>query len=327
MNTKVIVLISCLMTLQGIMAAPAPTPFKPVSQFTFQSMQLDAAMMEDDCDACGCSAAGGSMGFSSMIDNNFVGVRYFYQSYSSREGYFSNSPWIDENFNTTQIWARIPLSPKIQITALVPYQDHTREFTAGSENISGLGDITVMATYTVFETMKDTITIYNRLQLGGGVKLPTGKFDASSNSGLVNQGFQVGTGSLDYLLLAEHQLSWEKWGLNSMLNYNLKTENKKNYQFGNQFNYGSTLFYMIKSDKMTYVPQLGIAGEVYQSNWQLGQSLPNTSGDIFFSKIGIEVGRDKFSLGANVMLPINQNLAGGLMKSNYRLGLNLNYSL
>ena len=35
----------------------------------------------DDCDACGCSASGGSMGFSSMLNPNFIGVRYFYQSY------------------------------------------------------------------------------------------------------------------------------------------------------------------------------------------------------------------------------------------------------
>jgi hypothetical protein len=53
-------------------------------------------------DACGCSASGGSMGFSSMLNSNF-GIRYFNQSYSSRDGIFANSPWIDENFNTAQI--------------------------------------------------------------------------------------------------------------------------------------------------------------------------------------------------------------------------------
>ena len=68
------------------------------------------------CDACGCSANGGSMGFSSMLDNNFVGLRYLKQSYSSQDGIFNNSPWIDENFNTIQAWTRIPISSKIQIS-------------------------------------------------------------------------------------------------------------------------------------------------------------------------------------------------------------------
>jgi hypothetical protein len=30
-----------------------------------------------------------------------------------------------------------------------------------------------------------------------------------------------------------------------MLNYNIKTENSKKYQFGNQLNYGSFLFYLL----------------------------------------------------------------------------------
>jgi hypothetical protein len=46
---------------------------------------IDAAMAFD-CDACGCSASGGSMGFSSMLNSNFIGIRYFNQSYSSRDG-------------------------------------------------------------------------------------------------------------------------------------------------------------------------------------------------------------------------------------------------
>ena len=50
-------------------------------------------------------------------------------------------------------------------------------------------------------------------------------------------------------------------------------------------------------------------------------------GDIFLGKIGFEVGKDKLSLGANVMLPIAQNLTGGNVEANYRWSLNFNYSL
>jgi hypothetical protein len=53
------------------------------------------------------------MGFSSMLNSNFVGIRYFNQSYSV--GIFANSPWIDENFNTAQIWTKIPVTDKIKL--------------------------------------------------------------------------------------------------------------------------------------------------------------------------------------------------------------------
>jgi hypothetical protein len=281
----------------------------------------------DDCDACGCSASGGSLGFSSMLNNNFVGVRYFRQSYSSRDGIFANSPWIDENFNTVQIWARVPVTNRIQISALVPYHFNTRERITGDEHIEGLGDITVIGMYTVAQTIKDSAVYTHKLQLGGGVKAPTGKYDSSNNLGSVNPSFQIGTGSWDYLLAAEYVVQRKNLGLNTMVNYTFKSENQKQYQFGNQLNYGSMLFYLFDVNDIKLVPQAGIAGEVYKTNQQYGLDVPKTSGDILFSKFGLEAGKDRFSVGINAMLPLSQNLTGGNVEANYRCSVNLNYSL
>ncbi|KQO31627.1 hypothetical protein ASF10_21695 [Flavobacterium sp. Leaf82] len=295
-----------------------------ISAFTFQRL----AMMEDfDCDACGCSASGGSMGFGSMLNNNFVGLRYMKQSYTSRDGIFANSPWIDENFNTIQAWARIPVTEKIQISALVPYHFNERKLTAGTENISGLGDITVMALYTVFETKRDSTFFTHKINLGGGVKLPTGKFTEANNLGSVNQSFQLGTGSWDFPIISEYVVKHKNLGLNTTLNYIFKTENSKNYQYGDQFNYAGTFFYLFDLKSVQIVPQAGLAGELYQTNKQYGLDLPNTAGDILFGKFGIEAGKDKFSVGINAMLPINQNLSSGNMEANYRWSVNLNYTL
>jgi hypothetical protein len=295
-----------------------------ISAFTFQRL----AMMEDfDCDACGCSASGGSMGFGSMLNNNFVGLRYLRQSYTSRDGIFANSPWIDENFNTIQAWARIPVTDKIQISALVPYHFNERKLTAGTEDISGLGDITLMALYTVFETKKDSTFFTHKINLGGGVKIPSGKFTEANNLGSVNQSFQLGTGSWDFPVVSEYVIKHKNLGLNTTLNYIFKTENSKNYQYGDQFNYAGTFFYLFDLKSVQIVPQAGLAGEVYQTNKQYNLDLPNTAGDILFSKFGVEAGKDKFSVGLNVMLPINQNLSNGNMESNYRWSVNLNYTL
>lgn len=294
-------------------AAPPPDFMKYLAPF-------------DDCDACGCSANGGSMGFSSMLDNNFIGIRYFHQSYKSRDGIFNDSPWIDENFNTAQLWARVPVVNKLEIMALVPYHFHNREKPSGTQDVSGIGDITVMAFYTVFQTKNDTAQFVHRVQAGAGLKMPTGKYQ-SDNNGSVNPSFQVGTGSWDYTLAAEYTLRNNRIGFNGVLNYIFKTENDKSYQFGDQFNYGGTLFYSLAAGQFTIVPQAGLAGEVYKSNKDYGEEVPLTDGDIFFGKAGVEVGYKDFSLGLNGMLPINQNLTGGRVEANYRWAVNLNYSL
>ena len=272
---------------------------------------------KDDCDACGCSANGGSMGFSSMLNNNFIGLRYVYQSYTTKEGIFNNSPWIDENFNTIQIWSRIPITKKITLSALVPYHNNNRELVTGKEGISGIGDLTVMEMYTLIQPKMDSTTNYShKFQMGAGVKAPTGKYNVANN-GTLNPSFQLGTGSWDYLLVSEYVVKRKQLGLNTALSYTFKTENKKQYQFGNQLNYGSTVFYLLDFNKIKLVPQLGLAGEVYASNKQVKQDVIGTKGDILFSKFGLEVGKDKFSLGINAMLPINQNLIGGYKINNF----------
>lgn len=280
----------------------------------------------EDCDACGCSASGGSMGFASMLNTNFIGIRYFNQSYKITDGLYSNSPWYAENFNTIQVWARFPVVKNFQVSALLPYHFHNRETASGKQSISGIGDATVLGMYKIYQTHKDSTVLVHTLQLGGGVKIPFGKFD-QANNGSVNPSYQVGTGSWDFLLATEYVVKRKQFGLNTMLNYVIKTENEKQYRFGNQFNYATTFFYLYEKDKYSIAPQLGFAGEVYEDNYQLGQKVRNTAGDIFMGKLGFEIGKDKFSLGANVMLPIQQNLTGGNVEANYRWSLNLNYSL
>jgi len=316
-NRISIILFAFLITQASLATTVKNTPPPDFAKYLYEF---------DDCDACGCSASGGGMGFSSMVNQNFVGVRYFYQSYSSRDGIFANSPWVDENFNTVQLWARIPVYKNFQISAQVPYHTNNRQLSTGKQQIDGMGDVTVLGLYTVYQTTKDSTVFTHSLQAGAGVKAPVGKYD-SANNGSVNPSFQLGTGAWDYLLAAEYVIKKQNLGFNAMLNYAFKSKNKEQYQFGNQLNYAGTFFYVIEKGKFTIVPQAGLAGEDYATNRQYGQDLPQTKGDILLGKLGLEAGMGKFSVGVNGMLPITQNLTGGRVEANYRWSVNLNYSL
>ena len=299
------------------------------SQFSanlFNQNNQSISYFLDDCDACGCSASGGSMGFNSLLSEKFVGVRYMYQSYKSKDGVFNNSPWINEDFNTVQLWARIPVSTKVEVMILAPYHFLNRDKPSGNQNLSGVGDATIMAFYKMFQTTNDTASFHQKLLIGGGLKTPTGSFD-NKNNGSINPSFQLGTGSWDYSVATEHVIRKNKIGLNTNLSYIFKTQNQKNYQFGNQFNYGTTLFYNTNYSNITFVPQLGVAGETYKANKDFNEEVPRTAGDIFFGKIGLELGYKKISAGVNAMLPISQNLTGGRVEANYRLAFNINYVL
>lgn len=287
-----------------------------------------SALYEDDfCDACGCSASGGSMGFASMLNANFVGVRYFNQRYATTDGLYTNSAWYSEKFNTVQAWARIPIIENVQLSVLVPYHFHERDTEKGLQSISGLGDITLMGMYRVYQTKKDSTVFVHTLQLGGGVKIPSGSFD-QANSGSVNPSFQLGTGSWDYLFNAEYTIKRKRFGLSTLMNYVVKSENAKSYRFGNQFNYAGTLFYVYEDEnEFSIAPQLGLAGEVYAANHQYQEKIRFTEGDVLFGKIGVELGKKRFSFGTNFLMPVTQHLSGGRVEAKNRWSINLNYSL
>lgn len=306
--------------LSGFVHANEKDSISPYNPFRYKYLDME------ECDACGCSASGGSMGFTSLLTTNFVGVRYIYQQYSSTDGIYANSPWFKEEFHSVQLWGRIPIFRNAQVTVLVPYHDNNRDGAAGPRSIKGFGDITVLGIYRIFQTKADSTVFSNTLQLGGGVKIPSGTFNAENN-GSVNPSFQLGTGSWDYLFLAEHTVRRKKLGFQSMLNYVLKTENEKGYRFGNQFNYSGTFFYLHERDELSLSPQLGLAGEVSASNYQYGQRMDKTSGNILFGKIGLEAGMKRLSMGLNFLLPFSQDLTGGRVDAKYRVGVNLNYSL
>lgn len=280
----------------------------------------------EECDACGCAASGGAMGFSSMLNKQFIGVRFFSQHYKTNDGLYANSTWQNENYNTTQIWSKIALSNKIEMSVLVPYQSHNRTTTTGNETISGLGDVTVLGMYSVFNKKNENKTKSHNIKVGTGAKLPTGSFN-ESNNGSINPSFQLGTGSWDYLFLAEYTFTINNWGINNMINYNLKTANKKEYKFGNQLNYNITGYRVFKKNDYSFLPQLGIMGEVYENNEQYKQTVPNTAGTILLAKAGVEIGLKEWSFGLQAMQPLQQNLLNGNVENNFRWSLNINYSL
>ncbi|QWX84815.1 transporter [Cellulophaga sp. HaHaR_3_176] len=281
------------------------------------------------CDTCGCGSSGGSMGYGTGLNTNFIGVRYINQQYRSRDGIFNDSPWIEENFNTIQAWGNFPITERILLNVIVPYQFHNRTMPDNTDqHISGIGDMSVLVFYNLIKATPDSIVSIKPehfLQIGGGVKLPTGTYEKANNEGSVNPSFQLGNGSLDYVIGLNYGFSYRNWGISTMLNYTIKTENPKEYQFGNQVNYGINAFktYFV-SDNLSLTPILGLAGERYGTNKEFGFDVLNTKGDIFLGKVSMEASYKRYSLGLVGMLPISQNLNNDKVELNNRTSIYLN---
>jgi len=292
--------------------------------------------LSPDCDLCGCSTSSGSFGFGTLSNANFVGLRYIYQTFESRDGIFEDSPLSKETFNTYQLWAQLPISASFNVSLNVPYQDLSRKrMNANTENLNGLGDASAIAWYRLnfYKKEKDTLTFNtdripsgHSIQFGLGVKLPTGTFEQALTEN-INPGFQVGTGSFDGILSAGYNYGSNTFGVNTLMTYYLKGENKNDYQFGNQFSYSANFFTAISKDSYNLMPFLGISGDVYDQIKQYNETLANTDGYILNTTLGSELALEKIIFGIQYTLPVAQNLFGGTVASKRRWSVYANFAL
>ncbi|PZU86378.1 MAG: hypothetical protein DI529_08790 [Chryseobacterium sp.] len=275
------------------------------------------------CDACGCAAGNGSSGFESLLNPQFIGIKYFVQHYKAKENLFTNDLTQNQYFNTVQIWGKIPVTEKLSIYGSLPFQFHEKKTLQGDIAINGIGDANVMGIYEIFNSNNS----FHQLNGGMGIKIPLGKFDEKGITG-INPSFQLGTGSWDYLLALSYKYQKNLFALMFNTDYTIKTENKKHYQFGNQWNYSATGFYRLwRNNNSTFSGKLGFQGEIYDWNKQFGEVMPRTAGSALYGKLGFEMAYKKFSLGSEVMLPAYTNLAGGDIEAKSRFSLFVNFGL
>lgn len=74
------------------------------------------------------------------------------------------------------------------------------------------------------------------LQLGGDIKLPTGKNDIVQDFHTLPENLQPGSGTIDYLLNAIYTVRYQSVGINADVNYKIVQTNDKQYKRGDRLN-------------------------------------------------------------------------------------------
>ncbi len=285
------------------------------------------------CDTCGSSTSGGAGAFGTLNNLSFVGLKYTTQEYNSRNGIFENSPLSKEQFNSVQLWGKIPLSKNVFTTISIPFQNLERSSPSiPREKLEGLGDITLTSWFSIPINKKllgtdipfaNKIPTGHTINLGVGIKLPTGTFEQRL-ANRVNPGFQLGTGSTDILLSTMHIYSKKKFGVNTTASYYLKTANKNEYKFGNQLSFASNVFYKISFEKSSLQPFIGVGADFFEPIEQFNEQLLRTNGRFVSGILGTEYNFNAYMLGLNFTVPIEQELFDGDVTAKNRFSIYLN---
>ena len=276
------------------------------------------------CNICGCGLGGYHYGILPQFQKNFVGLRYDYRSYTSHMDESHTFDTSNEFFQNIELWGRFYPSKRIQVFAFVPYKINYRDEGSETLRLKGLGDIRISANFNLINTYDSSNTIVkNTLLLGAGIKLPTGRFTEIRDGLTVNQNFQLGTGSVDYVINLIHTIRYKKLGLNTEAAYSFNTTNKDEYKFGNTITGNMSVFYIYNKNFLTLMPHTGMSYECNKDNSQFGIPYEDTGGWATLYQAGVDTFFKNVSLGITYSHPGKQDLFNGSVHAHDRYSVRI----
>ena len=273
------------------------------------------------CDACGCSNSGAYFGLMPQSNKSLIGVRYQNLNFVTHPD--SHVLRTEESFNITEVYARFFPVKRVQVMAFLPYRFAQQITTSETKNQNGISDATVLINYNVINTFMDkesSSQFSHTLLVGGGIKLPTGKFKYDENklTEVANENFQSGTGSTDFILNAFYTINRDQWGLSMNVSRKFNTTNADHYRFGNQL-YGTIdLYRSFKIGNFTLTPNVGIYGEKSDLGTRAGKKVLETGGTMVNGVAGLTLFANRWTLGVSAQKPISQNLSAGFVQAGSR---------
>jgi hypothetical protein len=284
------------------------------------------------CEICGCGVSNFYMGTLPHFKKGFIGARYHYTTYHTVMA-SDATQYSYDYFKSTELWGGINIGKKWQLLGFVPYNFNKQNMDDGTVSNSGLGDITLLVNYKLlgsFSSKKNKF-FEQSLFVGGGIKLPTGKFEADlSDPAMVAASTintQIGSGSTDFLLNGMYNAKWNKFGINSAATYKINTTNSATVKYGNKAIISATAFYNIGADKFVVSPTAGLLYENLAANFHNNEAVESTGGNALMATTGLQIQLNKISVGAVFNIPLSQNFSDNQTKIQSKGTLQFTFAL
>jgi hypothetical protein len=274
------------------------------------------------CPICGCGVGGFYIGLLPTYKSQFFGIRYGYSHYETQLN-DDPSQFSHDHYHQIELYGGVTLGKHWQLMGFAPYHINHQVTDEGDVNRQGMGDISFLANYKLWESSKLTknnTSFKQEFWLGAGIKLPTGKYavnlgdtaniELSDLLGDVNS--QMGTGSTDFIFNMMYNVHMGMFGINTVANYKANTANSSQFRYGDRFAINSFAYYQAKAGKrINMAPNAGLLYEYTSPNQLANSKINETGGYIASASAGIDINIANVTVGTNVQLPVIQNYAHG----------------
>jgi hypothetical protein len=264
------------------------------------------------CDVCGCASGSINLGILPQFHKHFIGLNYSSRSFNSYHTVLNSdeSAASRESFNTLELRSRINLAKRVHFFAFLPFMFNKQEEENSTTTISGLGDFTGIVNYSLLLT-PDSLSkqVKHNLQIGGGIKLPIGRYTVLDHQLMLNPNIQTGTGSFDFVCDAFYTLRIKKFGLSTSAFYRLNTANKNNFRFGDRLSLTSNFFYWKQYKANSILPGIGVMYESTGVDYHKKLRLSQSGGQSLFAGCNVDIYLRNYSFSFSGQLPLHQTNA------------------
>ena len=301
------------------------------------------------CDFCNCY-----LGLNPQYKKNSIGFRYHFQSYSGTEMSPAELSEMGlgkkdffENRNEYELHAQYYPVQKLQLIASLPYvynhdgmsnrakaalgithHDMHHEDMKAENVYEGIGDLTLLASYQVFNIVStDSAGFSHRLLAGPGLRVPTGKLSANEMTEAHEFTHQPGMGSWNPMAGLTYLTRYKKVGTMLNANYLFGTRNKYSFVPGNKLNVNLTAYYELNWKRSQLYPSAGIYWEYAANDIFKKEKVSNSGGSMTYLHVGANWYYRKFALEAAVQLPVQTKVNGYQAENNMRLITGVSFTL
>jgi hypothetical protein len=272
------------------------------------------------CDICGAGAGSYNPFLNPHLSRHFTSASFVHRYYQtlSDEGIASR-----EYYNSLLLGGQFTVGQRLQLIASVPYQFNSLINQYGKTKISGLGDISLLVNYKVFD--KEQGKNRHTILLGAGVKLASAQYNPEVKDG--GENFQLGTGSTDYLVNGMYRFGTGNWIFNAVGTYKYNSANKNDYRYGDVLTTALTVARRIAVKENSISPYLQFTMESHMKDADKHVLQQHSGGHVCYSGGGIDFSTQRFTIGASGQFVPTQHLAGGMITVKPSFSTHISFTL
>ncbi len=277
------------------------------------------------CDVCGGVSANSTIGFAPTNDFHYFGIRSNYRRFHSQtESMITGTMNSDEYFFQSELMGKFQVSQRWQIIGVIPYSYVSQKENSVKTRKSGLGDLALLSFYSPFISKDSSGFIRQQLNIGFGIKFPTGSFAESAHT---MSNMYPGTGAFDFTLSANYFKQTRKNGVQIEASHTVRLENKYAYQYGSISNLSGNFFHVFKAKASIFRPFVGIQGTYFGKDCidRIIVSESVNHGLSVGGKIGLNYVKSNWFVSLSTQIPIYQNLGNGAVHQKEAVQLSINY--